>query len=242
MKIQLRGRDVLAALTLSLAVAVGCGEGTNDFTDQSPVADGRTALSDAAAGVPVIGQLLSECAEDGTVVLLQFIQTDAFKPLLDNTPLEGITDLESLLVNDDNALALPILAGITPEGTISQGDALALLSGLGGLPLDTDVLGLLPVTCGDGLVPVDLTLLGNYNETIGLIPIFGPIGEDGSREIVGAVLGVLGDLLATDPLPPGSNPIPVNFRSFDFINGNLSGLDSLGALIQSILDVLTLNL
>jgi hypothetical protein len=243
MKWKPRGRDVLAAVSLSIAVAVGCGEGTNSFTDQSPVADGTTPLSEAAAGVPILGQLLSDCLEDGTVVFVEFIQTDAFKPILDNTQLEGITDLESLLIDDDNALGLPVLAGITPEGTISQADALAILSQQGGgVPLDTEVLGFLPVTCGDGLVPVDLALLGNYNETIGIIPIFGPIGEDGSAEIVGAVLGVLGTVNSTSPLPEGSNPIPVNFRSFDFLNGNLTGLDALGALVQSILDVLTLNL
>lgn len=237
-----RGRDVLAALSLSIAVAAGCGEGTNDFTDASPVADGTTPLSEAAAGVPILGQLLSDCAEDGTAVLIEFIQTDAVQPILDQTALEGVTDLEELLIDDENRLALPVLAGITPEGTLSQQETLAILSQSGGIPLDTDVLGFLPVTCGDGLVPVDLSLLGNYNETIGIIPVFGPIAEDGSTEIVGAVLGVVGDFLGTEPLPDGTNPIPVNFRSFDFINGNLSGLASLGALVQSILDVLTLNL
>lgn len=229
-----------AALCLCVG-SVGCGEGTNSGGDPSPVADGSTALSELVGGVPILGQLLSDCLEDGTAVLIQFVETDVLSPITMNTPLEELLDLEDLLVDPEGALTLPIVGGLLAGETISGADALALLPG-GSLPLDTPILGLAPITCSDGLVPVDLSLLGNFNSTLGAIPILGPVLEDGSVEIVGAVLGVAGSVLATEPLPPGSNPLPISLRSFDVLNGNLGGLDALGALVQSLLDVLTLNL
>lgn len=244
MNCKLGGRDALAAgIAAALVVSLGCGEGTNDFTTESPDADGGTALSSAAASVPVLGQLFSTCTEDGTAFLIEFIETDAAGPLLGNTPLGELPTLESLLLDNDgqnSSLGLPILAGILPESVLSADQAAALLPG-GVIPEGTPILGLAPITCADGLVPADLTVLGNYAETLGAIPVFGPTAEGSSVELVGAVLGVVGAVGATDPTDPGESSFPIPLRGFDIANGNLSSLTALQALIQSLLDILMLN-
>lgn len=60
-----------AALTTAVCTSLGgtgCREGRSSRGGAGPVADGSTALGELVGDVPILGQLVSDCLEDGTVV------------------------------------------------------------------------------------------------------------------------------------------------------------------------------
>ena len=218
----------LGAAAIAVALSVSCGEGTNTNTGESEVADGDTALSEAALSVPVIGTFLADCSEAGTAVVTEFVQTNPLNPITG----DEIT-LADALVDDNNALTLPILAGFAEEGPLSADAVAAAFPG--GIPADTPVLGAATITCQDGLIPVDLSSATDYGKTLGAIPVLGEtlVGETVQSE--GVILAIVGDYGATNPLPAGANPFPADLTNLGIPNGDLSLLNELANLIASAL-------
>ena len=217
----------IAAALFGVALSVGCGEGTNTNEGESLVPESSNALSEGALAVPVLGEFLSECTEGGNALLVEFITTNPTNPI--TGPQLTLADL---LVDDNHALTLPVLGAVGGEGPLSA-DAVAGMFPEG-VPLDTPVLGVAPITCQDGLVPVDLTSATDYGKTLGAIPVLGPTVVGETVQTQGVILAIIGDKGTTDPLPPGTNPFPFDLTDFGIPNGDLSLLDRLEELIASL--------
>ena len=218
-----------AAAVLAVAL-MNCGEGNNRTSDENMTPEGQTALSEAALSTPVLGAFLADCSEQGTSFLVKFIQVNPLEPAIGGEP--GIT-LADALVDENDALTLPILAGVGEEGPLSAEAAQGMLPG--GVPADTPVLGVAPITCEDGLTPAELTQVVDYNATIGAIPVFGETLVGETVQTQGVILAIVGDFNSTNPLGVGTNPLPVDLTNFGIPNGDLSLLDGLADLITSIL-------
>jgi hypothetical protein len=219
----------IATALLGVALSTGCGEGTNTDEGESIVPEGNNALSEAALSVPVLGEFLSTCTAQGQALLVEFITTNPTNPV--TGPEFTLADL---LVDDNDALTLPILGGVGGEGPLSA-DAVAGAFPEG-VPLDTPVLGVAPIMCQDGLVPLDLTSATDYGKTLGAIPVVGETVLGETVQTQGVILAIIGDKGTTDPLPPGTNPFPFDLTDAGIPNGDLSLLERIGELIASLFE------
>ena len=219
----------IATALLGVALSTGCGEGTNTNEGESLAPESSNALSEAALSVPVLGEFLSECTEGGNAVLVEFITTNPTNPITGSE-----LTLADLLVDDNHALTLPVLGTVGGEGPLSAEAVAGMFPE--GVPLDTPVLGVAPITCQDGLVPTDLTSATDYGKTLGAIPVVGETVLGETVQTQGVILAIIGDKGTTDPLPPGTNPFPFDLTDFGIPNGDLTLLERIGELVASLFE------
>ena len=169
---------ILAALPLGLLGA--CGAGGTSGTGVS-----SSALSEVASEVPVAGQFLADCTEDGLALIRDF---EGALPVPE-PPAEVPAIGDVLALGDPDAI--PVIGGLEPpalpEGDLAPTDldsALSMLP-LTGVPAGLPVVGLVPVTCDD--VPLPLDELPEPTDALGLIPVF-----DAGGDPVALVLAVVG--------------------------------------------------
>lgn len=182
----------------------------------SPGGPQASELSNAAAGVPVVGTFLADCTDTFHAFVNAF---------LGGTPaanLDTPTLFDVLL--SPAAAEIPILGGLVPDGMgglapIPAGDAPGIDVLAQG---DVPVLGAVPIACDDGLAPLDVpTSLPADNfglEAIGLIPVLDPSSSPG--EIIGVIMAVAGNSpglplpeITSAGLPEGTDTLPEPFGS-----------------------------
>lgn len=229
-----------ALLTAPFLMLVACGGGGGGGGDEAeatnpPPASGSAAapLSDAAAGVPVVGELVADCTDSG--VGLVDLVVDAVDGVSGDALPGSVPSLADVIDLADLS-GLPILGGLVP----SEGGALTPISlemlllmvgapALDGLP----VLGQLPTVCSSLLadLPADavsdpavlLEVLGDPTAALGVIPVLDESGDPVAlilatlpSALEGGGLGglpglpsdtVIPDLTELAPLDPGSVPV-----------------------------------
>jgi hypothetical protein len=242
---------ILAAPLLMLVACGGGGGGSATDApggNDDPVPGGSAAapLTDAAAGVPVVGELVADCGDTGVGVV--DLVVDAIDGVAGDSLPADLPTLDQLL--DQAGLAgLPVIGGLIPvDGELESvsGDSLIALvpgaSALGDLP----ALGQLPTVCSSlvGALPSDaftdpavlLETLGDPSAALGVIAILDDAGVPVGVILATLPSGLVGGGLGGIPGLPSGTPVP------DL--NELSPLDPstvpvLGDLTESLLAVLS---
>lgn len=239
-------------LVVPFLLLAACGGGGGGSDDGSPIddpsPDGSTAapLTDAASGVPVVGEIVADCVDTGVGLVDTLI--DAVSDLTGDTLPIAIPHLSDIVDLADLS-SIPVIGGLVPTlggdlAPISLEDLLAELpigTSLGDLP----VIGQLPVVCSslvDLLPPGAITdpatllaTLGDPSNALGLIPVLDGEGNPVSLILASLPSGLAGGGLGGIPGLPTGTVIP------DL--NELSPLDptsipGLGGLVESLLGIL----
>lgn len=238
----------LAAILVPLLILAGCGGGGGGGSGdevENPPPQGSTAapLSDAAGGIPVVGEIIADCTDVGVGLVDTLI--DAVDDLVgDSLPvnLPHLADIVELV----DPTEIPVIGGLVPGGAgeLSPISLEALLAQIpGGADLtDLPVLGQLPTVCSslvDNLPPgaigdpaVLLAALGDPAGALGLIAI---LDQEGNP--VGLLLASLPAGLMTGGIPglPAGTPIPDLGELAPFDPTDVAGL---GSLVETLLGIL----
>ncbi|MGH7857637.1 MAG: hypothetical protein ACREQY_09935, partial [Candidatus Binatia bacterium] len=142
-------RFVIGASPLALLVACSGGGGGSGTAEET------TALTSAVEEVPVAGQFLADCTNQGVALINDFIESAP----LPEAPVDLPTAEDVLAIADPNAI--PPIGGLVPGGVIpgdlvpiSLDDALAMIP-TGGLDEELPVIGTANITCSTLPLPAD---------------------------------------------------------------------------------------
>ena len=238
----------LSAIVVPMVVFAACSGGGGGGGDsvENPEPTGSTAapLSDSAAGIPIVGEIIADCTDVGVGLVDTLI--DAVEDLLGDTLPTDLPRLSEILELVDPA-DVPVIGGLVPTAggdleAISLEDLLAQVPG--GLALgDLPVLGQLPTVCSSlvevlppgaiGDPAILLAALGDPAGALGLMPIL-----DESGNPVGLLLASLPSALMTGSIPglPAGTAIPDldSIAPFD-----PADVPVLGGLVETLLGVLS---
>lgn len=263
---QMPFRMGILATPLLVLVACGGGGGGDDTdapggsTNPPPGGSAAAPLTDAAAGVPIVGELVADCGNVGI---------GSVELVVDGVGGDSLpADLPTLdqLLDQAGLAGLPVIGGLIPsDGQLEEisGDSLIALvpdaASLGDLP----ALGQLPTVCSSlvGALPADaftdpsvlIATLGDPSSALGVIAVLDdagvpvgvllatlPSGLDGGG--LGGIPGLpsgtpLPDLNELSPLDPSTVPVLGDLTEslLAVLNGGsvggLSGLDGLLAAL-----------
>lgn len=216
-------KATVTALALApMIVFTACGDGGGGGIGTSSGSNANASLpppvNATVTSVPLVGNVVADCANTGVGVVDQIINT--VNALAGGSLPTSLPTLTSLLATGTSTLqTLPVIGGLIPDGvggltTIGGLNALSLLptnvplvSTLGGL----SVIGQLPTVCSSivgALPPLALTnpsaivgALGSPTAILGLIPIF-----NASNNPVGLLLATLPAGLDPSSVVPISLP------------------------------------
>lgn len=189
----------IGSFTVALA-ACGGGGGSGDGTgtDDPGVVTQPAPLTHAATDVPLVGELVADCADTGIAIADSVIDTvtEGSGFALPTGTLPNLRDVISLV----DLGTVPVIGGLVPgvDGdleSISLQAVLALIPGGANFD-DLPVLGQLPLVCQSLIDALPegalsdpaalLAALGDPSAALGFIPVF-----DGAGDPIGLLLATL---------------------------------------------------
>ena len=238
-----------AALIVPILVLVGCGGGgggsSEDGVDNpDPVTSSPAPLTDAASGIPVVGEIVADCTDIGVGVVDTII--DAVDDLVGESlpiALPHLADIVDLVDPSE----IPVIGGLIPGvgGDLGPISLEALLAQVpGGLDLaELPVLGQLPTVCSTLVAALPAGAIGD--PAILLAALGDPAGALGLIALLDQEGNPVGLILASIPggmMTGGAPGLPIGTEIPDL--GELSPLDPtsvpmLGSLVETLLGVLS---